>query len=472
MTKKPNLEQPEANPAEAVPDWAAAAAEARTGGAPGVVTARSQRDAWYARAKRVMPYGVSSNFRYWGDSETPIIARGKGSAVWDADGRRYIDYRLGFGPILLGHAFEPINAAVSKAMADGSVFAATHIYEIAAAERFTRMTGADMVRWTNSGAESTMHALRVARAHTNRERFIKFEGCYHGAHDSVMWSTPSSPAGAMGSRKSPLPIASSSGIPRVLAEKVITLPYNDAELFERAMRDHGHDVAAVLVEPMMGNNGALQPAPGWLALIREQCNQFGSVMIFDEVKTGFRVAPGGAQQLFGIRADLATYAKSMANGFPIGAIAGKREFMMTIEPGAVGQGGTYCGNIPAVAACDATLAFIEANRVHEQINARGRRLQDGIGDILNRRGIPHLICGVPAMFGVLPGVEASERHDFRSISRQTDDDLSRAICAGLHARGVMPDPDCGEPWFLSYSHSNADIDRTLEAYDEVISTID
>jgi glutamate-1-semialdehyde 2,1-aminomutase len=414
---------------------------------------------------------VSSNFRYWGETETLVLARGKGSAVWDTDGRRYIDYRLGFGPILLGHAFDAVNAAVTKAMQDGSVFAATHTYEIAAAERLTHMTGTDMVRWTNSGAESTMHALRVARAHTNRERFIKFEGCYHGAHDSVMWSTPSSPPGAMGSRRSPLPIASSSGIPRVLAEKVITLPYNDFEAFERAMRDHGHDVAAVLVEPMMGNNGALQPSPGWLALLRTQCDAHGSVLIFDEVKTGFRVAPGGAQQLFGIKADLVTYAKSMANGFPIGAIAGKREFMMTIEPGAVGQGGTYCGNIPAVAACDATLAFIQDNPVHATIAARGQRLIDGIGDVLRRRGVPHLISGVPAMFGVLPGVEAAERHDFRSVSRATDDALAREICAGLHARGVMPDPDCGEPWFLSYSHSNADIDRTLEAYDEVLGIL-
>jgi glutamate-1-semialdehyde 2,1-aminomutase len=374
----------------------------------------------------------------------------------------------------LGHANDAVNSAAVEAMRDGSVFAATHVHEIRAAERFTRMTGTDLVRWTNSGAESTMHALRIARAHTNREKFIKFEGCYHGAHDAVMWSTPSSPVSAMGSRRSPNPVPSSSGIPRVLAEKVITLPYNDFELFERTMRDHGHDIAAVLVEPVMGNLAAVMPAPGWLELLRSVCDAHGSVLIFDEVKTGFRIAPGGAQQHFGVRADLCTYAKAMANGFPIGAIAGKREVMMTIEPGAVGQGGTYCGNIMSVAACDATLRIMQDEPVHATIAERGVRLMAGIGDILNRYGVPHLIAGLPGLFGVIIGVDGAQPHprlDYRSVHKQSDDALSAAITAGLRMRGVLPDPDYAEPWFMSYAHSNHDIDETLAVYDDVVGAL-
>jgi glutamate-1-semialdehyde 2,1-aminomutase len=469
------VETPENLPMESLltpaVDLSAAPAVATPAGSQHTDPPLTRRDEWYARAARVMPYGVSSNFRFWGADKTLVLARGKGAHVWDVDGRRYIDYRLGFGPVLLGHAFDPVNAAVYAAMQDGNVFAATHVHEIEAAERFTRMTGTEMVRWTNSGAESTMHALRIARAHTNREVFIKFEGCYHGAHDNVMWSTPSSPISAMGSRRSPNPVPSSSGLPRVLAEKVLTLPYNDIEVFERTMRDRGHEIAAVFVEPMMGNVAAVMPAPGWLQSIRAQCDAHGTVMIMDEVKTGFRIAPGGAQQHFGVRADLVTYAKAMANGFPIGAIAGKREFMMTIEPGAVGQGGTYCGNIVAVAACNATLAYIEENRVHEQINARGTRLMQGIDDCLTRHHVPHVISGLPSMFGVIYGMESADGLDYRAVCKHADDECASEIIAALHTRGIMPDPDFGEPWFMSFSHSNTDVDLTLEALEEVLREV-
>lgn len=451
-------------------------AMAPAGEAPRVATAgvrpATQRDLWYARASAVMPWGVSSNFRYWGDADTPVIARGKGAYIWDVDGKRYIDYRLGFGPVILGHAYDAVTRAVIEAMQDGNTFALTNVYEVRAAERICRMTGADMVRFTNSGSESTMHALRIARAHTNRERFIKFEGCYHGAHDNVMWSTPSSPVSAMGSRRSPIPVPSSSGIPGDVRKWVIPLPFNDFEMLERTVRDHGHDIAAILVEPMMGNMASIMPAKGWLEFIRKLCDDYGIVMIMDEVKTGFRIAPGGAQQFFGVRADLVTYAKAMGNGFPIGAIAGKSAFMMTIEPGAVGHGGTYCGNVVSVAACDAVLRVMEEEPVFETINARGLRLMTGIHAILDRFGIPHAIMGVPAMFGVIIGEDASasKPHDYRSAERFADDALMEAIFRGLYARGVMPDPDYGEPWFLCYALSEADVDETLQAYEDAVKT--
>ncbi|MCS6774711.1 MAG: guanitoxin biosynthesis PLP-dependent transaminase GntE [Anaerolineae bacterium] len=444
-------------------------AMAPAGGAPSAVPAISQRDRWFARARAVMPWGVSSNFRYWGEQETKVIARGKGAYVWDVDGKRYIDYRLGFGPVILGHAYDAVNQAVFEAMQDGNVFAMTNVYEVCAAERLCRMTGADKVRFTNSGTESTMHALRIARAYTGRERFIKFEGCYHGGHDHVMWSTPSAPLGALGSRRSPIPVPSSSGIPSALRDKVIPLPFNDFEMLERTVRDHGHEVAAILVEPIMGNMASLMPAKGWLEFIRRLCDEHGIVMIFDEVKTGFRIAPGGAQQFFGVRADLVTYAKAMGNGFPIGAIAGREEVMMTIEPGAVGQGGTYCGNVVSVAACEATLRVLETEPVFEVINQRGMKLMSGFHEILSRYGIPHVITGVPAMFGVILGdADKPTPRDYRSALKYADEELSFRIVRGLHQRGILPDIDYQEPWFLCYALSDADVAETLTAYEEAV----
>lgn len=450
-----------------------ARAMAPAGGAPRVAASQTQRDAWFDRAKAVMPWGVSSNFRYWGPDDTMVVARGKGAHLWDVDGKRYIDYRLGFGPVILGHADEAVAQAVAAAIQDGNTFALTNVHEIVAAERICRMTGADKVRFTNSGSESTMHALRIARAHTGRERFIKFEGCYHGAHDNVMWSTPSSPVSALGSRRNPIPVATSSGIPNDVRKLVIPLPFNDFEALERVVVDKGHEIAAILVEPMMGNMASIMPAKGWLEYIRTLCDEHGIVMIMDEVKTGFRIAPGGAQQFFGVRADLVTYAKAMGNGFPIGAIAGKDAFMMTIEPGAVGQGGTYCGNVASVAAAEATLRVMEEQPVFETISARGSRLMTGIHEILARRGVPHAVTGVPALFGVIIGSAGSTPMptDYRTSCKYSDDALSNAISAGLRARGILPDPEYAEPWFMCYAHSDADVDETLEAYDAVVAQV-
>jgi len=432
-------------------------------------TLTPHRDAWFQRAAAVMPYGVSSNFRYWGDADTMIVARASGAHLWDVDGRRYIDYRLGYGPVILGHAFPAVSQAVAEAMQFGNTFALTNIFEVQAAERFVRMTRTDMVRWTNSGAESTMHAIRIARAHTNRDKIIKFEGAYHGAHDYVMWSTPTAPLSALGSTKSPRPIASSSGIPNDIANYVLPLPYNDFEMLERTVKDKHGDIAAIIVEPVMGNLASAMPAKGWLQHIRRLCDDYGIVMIMDEVKTGFRMAPGGAQQFFGVQADLVTYAKAMGNGFPIGAIAGKREFMMTIQPGAVGQGGTYCGNVVSVAAADATLRFIEEHDVFGHMTRIGTRLMTGINDILKRRSIPHALMGVPTMFGVVLGTDEPLR-DYRA-SKRVDDDLARTLNRRLRERGILPDPDYQEPWFLCYSHTDADVDETLAVFEDVVATL-
>ncbi len=420
----------------------------------------------FQRASRVIPHGVNSNFRYWGDEDTLIITRGEGAYIWDADGKRYIDYRLGFGPLILGHAYPAVLERVNQAMQSGTLFAWTSPQEIELAERLAKVCGLGMVRLTNTGTEATMHALRIARAHTGRERFIKFEGQYHGMVDYFMYSSAGTPPGSMGPRESTKNVQMTRGIPAAISQYVINLPFNDVELLEKAVAAHADELAAIIVEPILGNVASIMPQAGFLEAIRSLCDQHGIMMIMDEVKTGFRVALGGAQQYFGIQADLVTYAKSMGNGFPIAAIGGKSEVMMTIEPGVVAHGGTYSGNAVGVAAALATLDVLEKESVIETINQRGQLLMSGLGEILTDAGIPHALSGPPPMFGIVLGVEQPPT-DLRSF-HDGDLDLYEEICAGLCERGVQPDIDAREPWFLSYSHSEADIAETLTIFEEAV----
>ena len=422
--------------------------------------------ALFEKGKRVIPYGVNSNFRYWGDEDTIIIDRGEGAYVWDMDGRRYIDYRLGFGPVILGHAYPQVVQKVQEALQGGNIFAWTTPFEISVAERITRMCKVDKVRLTNTGTEATMHALRIARAYTGREKFIKFEGQYHGMADYFMFSTASSHQGGLGSRHSPIALPNTSGIPKAINQYVLSVAFNDFEGLEKTVKANWGDLATIIVEPMLGNSASIMPQPGFLEQIRELCDQYGIVMIFDEVKTGFRIAKGGAQEYFGIQADLATYAKAMGNGFPIAAIAGKEEVMMTIEPGAMAHGGTYSGNVVGAAAADATLELIENQPVLETIDQRGKALMNGIGDILTEAGIPHVVTGVPSMFGIFLGKDQEPR-DFRDYLAG-DGELYEAISMGLNQRGVQPDSDGREPWFLCYSLSEADVNETLNAFNDAV----
>ncbi|MGC9334511.1 MAG: guanitoxin biosynthesis PLP-dependent transaminase GntE, partial [Anaerolineae bacterium] len=348
--------------------------------------------AFFERARKVMPFGVSSNFRYWGEGDDIGVARAKGAYIWDFDGNRYIDYRLAFGPVILGHGHSAVVDAVSEAIRSGTLFAFTHELEVKVAEKIVEMCpGVDMVRFANSGTEATMHALRVARSHAGREKFIKFEGQYHGMHDYVLFSTASSPIAAMGHRRNPIPAPTSSGIPKAMHSLVITLPYNDLDMLDRAVRQGWGDIAAILVEPILGNLGGIMPEPGWLEAIRRLCDEYGIVMIMDEVKTGFRVAPGGAQDYFGVEADLVTYAKAMGNGFPIAAIGGKREVMESFGPGRTAHGGTYCGNAVGTAAADVTLGIIAEGEALRTIQARGQALMAGLSGILADAGIPNRV---------------------------------------------------------------------------------
>jgi glutamate-1-semialdehyde 2,1-aminomutase len=311
-----------------------------------------------------------------------------------------------------------------------------------------------------------MHALRIARAHTGREKFIKFEGLYHGMNDYFMFSTASANAGMLGSPRSPIAAPVTSGIPRGIADYIIMLPFNDFERIEETIEAKWGDIAAVFIEPILGNSAGIMPKPGYLEKIRELCDRYGIVMVFDEVKTGFRVANGGAQELFGIKADLVTYAKALGNGFPIAAIAGKEDVMMTVNPGSVAHGGTYSGNVTGTAAAAATLEILETQPIIATVNQRGRKLMNGLGEVLTEAGIPHVVTGVPGMFSLFLGSDQEPR-DFRDYLRG-DSELYEKIMIELIHRGAMPDSDGREPWFLCYSLSEQDVDDTLNMFNDAV----
>jgi len=419
------------------------------------------------RAQQVIPLGVNSNFRYWGEGITPYVQKAKGAYLWDVDGKKYIDYRMAFGPIILGHSYEEVDNRVIEEIQNGVLFAMTSELEVAVAEMIVEMSPAiEMVRFACSGTEATMHAIRVARAYTGRDLLLKFEGNYHGFHDHTLWSTYA-PVEAYGNRRSPIPIPASSGIPKKMRDFIITLPFNDTEGFERVMRSYGEQIAGVITEPCQGNCAAINPQDGFLELIRKKTEEYGCVFILDEVKTGFRIANGGAQEYYHINPDLVTYAKALGNGYPIAAFGGKREIMSIIGQG-VAQGGSYTNNKPGVAAAYATLSLLKSQPILKTIEKRGQRLMDGLKDILEDNDIPVVMTGYPAMFSFCLGLDtvASQRDWANS-----DQEMYLKLAERAIERGVMPDHDAREPWFMCYEHSDADIDETLNIYAEIVKEV-
>jgi glutamate-1-semialdehyde 2,1-aminomutase len=419
------------------------------------------------RASKILPLGVNSNFRYWGEGITPYMAKAKGSYLWDVDGNRYIDYRLGFGPIILGHADEAVNAKVKAEIDNGTLAAMTYELEIEVAEKIVAMCPAmEMVRLACSGTEATMHAIRVARAYTGRQMLLKFEGNYHGFQDYTLWSTYA-PVEAYGNKNSPIPIPSSSGIPKALNDLIITLPFNDFDVLDKTLKSYGYQIAALITEPCQGNCAAILPEPGFLDFIRQKCDEYGIVLILDEVKTGFRIANGGAQEYYGIQPDLATYAKAIANGYPLAAFGGKKEIMSLIGHG-VAQGGTFNNNKPGVAAAWATLDALQKQPILKTIEQRGQRLMVGLKTIFAEAGIPTALQGYGAMFTFSVGAEKITNQ--RQWSQTEMGYYLRLVEAAIE-RGVMPDHDPREPWFLCYAHSDADIDETLNVMADVVKKV-
>jgi len=421
----------------------------------------------FLRAKQVMPLGVTSNFRYWGENATLVVKNGKGAYIWDMDDKRYIDYRLGFGPVILGHANEAVNNKVKTAIDSGNIFAMTNLYEIELAEKIKKLTGVDLVRYANSGTEATMHAIRIARAYTGRNTVLKFEGMYHGFQDYTLWNCMP-PLSGLGYRKSPVLIAHGSGIPNIISNLVISIPFNNIDILEQKIKAKWGEIACIIVEPIMGNCASIMPKGKYLQAIRKLCDEYGIVMIFDEVKTGFRIAKGGGQEFFNINADLVTWAKSLGNGFPIAAIGGKKSIMGEIGPSKIPHGGTYSGNVAATSAACATLEEIEKGAL-DQVNHHGNIIMKGFKRILREKGIPSVIQGPPSMFSILftESEQISEYRDFSLVNHEYYNRLARKLIE----KGVMPDMDPREPWFVSSAHSDSDAENVLNIFKEVIDEV-
>ena len=331
-------------------------------------------------------------------------------------------------------------------------------------ELLCELTGwVEMARMTVSGTEATMHAMRVARAYTGRTKIVKFEGQYHGVHDYALISVAPNNMADLGDQDNPVGLAWGRGIPEAVARTIIPARYNNLEFLRRLFEREGDDIAAIIVEPVLGNAQGIMPKPGFHQAMRALTEEFGILLIFDEVKTGFRFGRGGAAEYFGIRPDLATYAKAMGNGYPAAAFGGRRE-IMDMLPSKVSHGGTYAGNRVAAAAAVKTLEILRDTNALEVIEATGRRIQSGLREILNPTGLPYQLTGHPSMFGIMfTDQVASEYRDWAN----TDHELYDAIAVGMHARGAMPEPDSREPWFVCEAHAGGDtVDRVMTAFEE------
>jgi len=419
---------------------------------------------WFERGRAVLVDGVSSGYRYWGDDDTLVIDRGDGAHVYDMDGKRYVDYQLGFGPIILGHGHAGVAAAVADSAAAGTTFAMTTAREVEAAEAFCNaIPWVDRIRFTNTGTEATMHAIRLARAHTGRELIVKFEGAYHGAHDYVLFSVSGAPVESLGSRRSPVPLQDSSGVPEAIRSLIRVVPFNDLEAMEQLFRSEGHLIAAMIVEPVLGNFFGVMPEPGYLEGLRRICDEYGSVLIFDEVKTGFRMGLGGAAEAFDVIPDLGTFAKCMGNGYPVAAVAGRNEVIQDWSAGGVMQAGTYSGNGIGVAAAKATIDVLATGEPFAAIEATGKALVHGIEGILAEQGVTGHVVGHWSMIGIAFSEEPPR--EYRDYADH-DEDLYGEVVRGMIDRGVMPADDAREPWFVSAAHSPEDVALTLEAFED------
>lgn len=417
--------------------------------------------ATWRRAIQVMPGGTDSNFRAWGEA-TIYVDHGKGGTVWDLDGNEYVDLRMGYGPVILGHADDRVDDYVNERMRQGVSFSLTSEDEIRANELVQELTGwVEMSRLTVSGTEATMHAMRVARAFTGRNKIVKFEGQYHGVHDYALISVLPDNIADLGDAENPSRLAWGRGIPAAVADTVIPARYNNVDQLRRLFEREGHDIAAIIVEPVLGNAQGIMPQPGFHEAMRALTREFGILLIFDEVKTGFRFAKGGAAEYFGITPDLATFAKAMGNGYPAAAFGGRRD-IMSLMPENVSHGGTYAGNRIAAAAAVRTLEILRDTDAIETIHRTGEAVQAGIRSVLDPTGLPYVITGHPSMFGIMFTDRAPR--EYRDWAT-TDHELYDAIAVGMHARGAMPEPDSREPWFMCEAHARGDtVDRIVSIF--------
>ena len=414
----------------------------------------------FDRARRVIPGGVNSPVRAFKSvGRSPLfISRAKGSAVWDVDGNRYIDYVGSWGPMILGHSHPKVIAAVRKAAQDGTSFGAATQREVELAELVIRlMPSLGMVRMVNSGTEATMSAIRLARAFTGRDKILKFEGCYHGHADAFLIKA--------GSGAATFGIPDSAGVPASVARDTLTAPYNDLNAVRDLVDRLAGEIAAIIVEPVVGNMGCVPPVPGFLQGLRQLCTERGIVLIFDEVMTGFRIARGGAQKLYDLTPDLTTLGKIIGGGLPVGAYGGRKEIMSLVAPlGPMYQAGTLSGNPLAMEAGIETLKFLKHNpSVHRRLESVSARLQNGLQKIIADRSYPLSLNRVGSMFTLffstdrVTNFEEAVRCDTKRFGVYFNEMLRR---------GIYLPPSQFEAAFVSLAHTQADIDQTIDAAKE------
>ncbi|MEE2827554.1 MAG: glutamate-1-semialdehyde 2,1-aminomutase [Myxococcota bacterium] len=423
---------------------------------------RGASSAWFQRAVQRIPGGVNSPVRAWKavGGSPPFIQRGEGCRVQDEDGRWYVDYVGSWGPLILGHQHPQVHEAIAAALSRGTSFGAATVAEVRFAELVCdRVPGMDMVRLVNSGTEATMSALRLARAATGRSLIVKFDGCYHGHSDGLLVAAGSG-AETLGQPDSP-------GVPDEIAALTLSLPFNDLEACRQAFAANPERIAAVIVEPVAGNMGTVPPNPGFLEGLRDLCSSFGAVLVFDEVMTGFRVASGGAQERFGIQADLVCLGKIIGGGLPVGAYGGSEELMKQMAPsGPVYQAGTLSGNPLAVAAGQATLELIGDPSFYEELEIRSGRLQTGIEAAIAATGGGARVQRVGSMLAVYFREEPVENLE---DARGCDIDRFGRVFQGLLARGIYVAPSAYEAAFLGIAHDDEAVDQTVSAWREVFA---
>ncbi len=417
------------------------------------MTSRNQQ--LFEKSQSLIPGGVNSPVRAFRSvGGTPVFfKRGSGSRLWDEDGKEYIDYVGSWGPMILGHAHPEVIAAVQQTAVNSLSFGAPTALELEMAELVTRLVPSmEQIRLVSSGTEATMSAIRLARGFTGRSKIVKFEGCYHGHADALLVKAGS---GALTFGQ-----PSSAGVPPEVAAHTLTLPYNDNAAVEHLFDRIGSEIACVIVEPVVGNMNLIVPQNNFLQTLRDQCTKHGAVLIFDEVMTGFRVALGGAQQLYGIKPDLTTLGKVIGGGLPVGAFGGRRDIMACLAPlGPVYQAGTLSGNPVAVAAGLATLKLIQAPGFHDRLAAMTLRLVEGLAASAKKAGIAFSAQSVGGMFGIY--FSANVPASFDEVM-QSDKEAFNHFFHDMLDAGVYLAPSAFEAGFVSAAHTEADIDATLK----------
>ena len=418
----------------------------------------------YERALNIIPGGVNSPVRACKSvgADPLFIERGQGCLIYDADGNRFIDYIGSWGPLILGHRHPAVVEAITSVLERGTSFGAPIDLEIQLAQMvIDAVDSVDVVRMVNSGTEATMSAIRLARGATGRDMVIKFDGCYHGHADTLLV--------AAGSGVATLGIPGSPGVPEAVVQHTLSLPFNDMEAIKKVMDEKGDKIACVIVEPVAGNMGMVPPAPGFLETLRELTQNHGAVLIFDEVMTGFRVAYGGAQSLYGVVPDLTCFGKVIGGGLPVGAYGGKKGIMSQIAPqGTVYQAGTLSGNPIAMAAGIATLEQLKTEGVYENLEEKAKRLVAGLADAAQKAGVAAKVDHVGSMLGMF----FTDRNVTCFEDAKTCDlEIFSSFYQGMRQQGIYIAPSQFEALFLSTAHENEHIDATVDAAEKVLNSL-